>query len=262
MAVLQRVPVKQRFGRMKLKPSDYARRLRQASAARRTAYRGLMLRGRVQLPSRLFARPGELKGVDTDIDFGAGTVLSTTNTNAGIFVLNLIVPGSASFNRIGRKVRLVSVRYQGLCVHQYAATATTGTMNANQIRVLLVWDKQPSGAIPTFDTIFGKTVADGTESTDYLDGLKYDNTGRFRVLRDTRYESSPQGQNENGGTVDAMQNSFNLDEFVKLGNLETVYSGQSNPQTTAAAYRDWETDRKSTRLNSSHSGESRMPSSA
>ena len=27
-------------------------------------------------------------------------------------------------------------------------------------------------------------------------------------------------------------------------------------------YRDWETNRKSTRLNSSHSGESRMPSSA
>ena len=27
-------------------------------------------------------------------------------------------------------------------------------------------------------------------------------------------------------------------------------------------YRDWETDRKSTRLNYSHSGESRMPSSA
>ena len=31
---------------------------------------------------------------------------------------------------------------------------------------------------------------------------------------------------------------------------------------THATYRDWETDRKSTRLNSSHSGESRMPSSA
>ena len=31
---------------------------------------------------------------------------------------------------------------------------------------------------------------------------------------------------------------------------------------TAGTYRDWETDRKSTRLNSSHSGESRMPSSA
>ena len=29
-----------------------------------------------------------------------------------------------------------------------------------------------------------------------------------------------------------------------------------------AQYRDWETDRKSTRLNSSHSGEARRPSSA
>ena len=32
--------------------------------------------------------------------------------------------------------------------------------------------------------------------------------------------------------------------------------------TNETGYRDWETDRKSTRLNSSHSGESRMPSSA
>ena len=33
-------------------------------------------------------------------------------------------------------------------------------------------------------------------------------------------------------------------------------------QTTYIAYRDWETDRKSTRLNSSHITRSRMPSSA
>ena len=32
--------------------------------------------------------------------------------------------------------------------------------------------------------------------------------------------------------------------------------------TTQICYRDWETDRKSTRLNSSHSAKSRMPSSA
>ena len=34
------------------------------------------------------------------------------------------------------------------------------------------------------------------------------------------------------------------------------------PNPTLAPYRDWETDRKSTRLNSSHSAKSRMPSSA
>ena len=36
----------------------------------------------------------------------------------------------------------------------------------------------------------------------------------------------------------------------------------NSPGTIDSDYRDWETDRKSTRLNSSHSGESRMPSSA
>ena len=42
---------------------------------------------------------------------------------------------------------------------------------------------------------------------------------------------------------------------------QTLHMGkyQHNPEKL---YRDWETDRKSTRLNSSHSGESRMPSSA
>ena len=33
-------------------------------------------------------------------------------------------------------------------------------------------------------------------------------------------------------------------------------------ETSYGHYRDWETDRKSTRLNSSHSAKSRMPSSA
>ena len=36
----------------------------------------------------------------------------------------------------------------------------------------------------------------------------------------------------------------------------------SSSAHTAPGYRDWETDRKSTRLNSSHSAKSRMPSSA
>ena len=41
-----------------------------------------------------------------------------------------------------------------------------------------------------------------------------------------------------------------------------ILSGKMTFKEIMAIYRDWETDRKSTRLNSSHSGESRMPSSA
>ena len=41
-----------------------------------------------------------------------------------------------------------------------------------------------------------------------------------------------------------------------------VYSNDYGFYMDETAYRDWETDRKSTRLNSSHSAKSRMPSSA
>ena len=49
-------------------------------------------------------------------------------------------------------------------------------------------------------------------------------------------------------------------DFINVGDYNT---GNFNLlKNTALPYRDWETDRKSTRLNSSHSAKSRMPSSA
>ena len=47
--------------------------------------------------------------------------------------------------------------------------------------------------------------------------------------------------------------------FVALG--DSMTEGMSD-EVIGGKYRDWETDRKSTRLNSSHSAKSRMPSSA
>ena len=51
--------------------------------------------------------------------------------------------------------------------------------------------------------------------------------------------------------------------MIKLGDT-TAYDVKEIAQAfnLSTAYRDWETDRKSTRLNSSHSAKSRMPSSA
>ena len=47
-----------------------------------------------------------------------------------------------------------------------------------------------------------------------------------------------------------------------VGFSEKDVDGKIGPKTIANIYRDWETDRKSKRLNSSHSRASRMPSSA
>ena len=55
-----------------------------------------------------------------------------------------------------------------------------------------------------------------------------------------------------------------LDDQFPLVVWQTGSGTQSNMNVNEviASYRDWETDRKSTRLNSSHSAKSRMPSSA
>ena len=44
--------------------------------------------------------------------------------------------------------------------------------------------------------------------------------------------------------------------------VNAVQNDTNNGWDDGATYRDWETDRKSTRLNSSHITRSRMPSSA
>ena len=54
-----------------------------------------------------------------------------------------------------------------------------------------------------------------------------------------------------------------VDDFVQMIKDTFVHPSISFTDIIySIRYRDWETDRKSTRLNSSHSAKSRMPSSA
>jgi len=173
----------------------------------------------------------ELKGMDTDVSIN--DVLATLTTNVGIIALNLLEPGSGSFNRVGRKVKMQSVRIKGILYGSHAPAATTGDLAGNECRMMVVYDKQPSGAIPVFDAMFGWTSQDGTEASTYYAPLKYDNTARFRVLRDWYTCSNLGAHNAEGGTTDLIQNIFHVDEFIKLPSLETVFSGQSDPCTIA-----------------------------
>jgi len=173
----------------------------------------------------------ELRGVDTTI--AVADILNTTNTNVDVIPLNLVVPGNGSFNRQGRKIRMKSVRCFGSLACVIGETATTSSLAGVIVRLVVVYDKQPSGVLPTFDTIFGHTLPDGTEASSFLDPLRYDNTSRFRVLRDLRKDFNPMLWNNAGGTVDGQIMVANFDEYIKLPDLETVYSGQSSPQTIA-----------------------------
>lgn len=177
-------------------------------------------------------RAPEKKGMDTALTV-AGPVLATTNTNGDCFVLDLIQQGAGSWNRNGRKVSLTSIRLRGTVVWIYANQAVTNDIGANTLRMVVVWDKQPSGAaIPTFDTVFGKTDQSGTESTTMLDPIKYDNMDRFQVLRDCVMDFKVR-VDATGGTTNLVTETRTFDEFIKLGSREVVFQGQSNPMTIA-----------------------------
>lgn len=178
------------------------------------------------------AAGGEKKGVDTYLTLNP--VLATTNTNGSCFVLNLIQQGAGSWNRIGRKVNLLSARIRFSVTHTYGATAVTNTVGGNQLRMVVVWDKQPSGgAIPTFDTVFGTTDQTGAEVGTILDPIRYDNMDRFAILRDCIVNPTVEATPATGGSANLVFNYLQVDEYIKLGGREVVFSGQSAPMTIA-----------------------------
>ena len=70
-----------------------------------------------------------------------------------------------------------------------------------------------------------------------------------------------QGGTRSSKTYSIMQLMYLIALWSKKPLIISVTS-RHLPHLKLGSYRDWETDRKSTRLNSSHSAKSRMPSSA
>lgn len=217
-----------------------AKRARTGPSSRATGPSGAMV-------SQVYGRPGsgEVKGVDSDI---SQSLIATTSTNVGIDVLNLIAPGTASFNRVGRKTVLKSVKISGVLQWVNEPTFATGVGRIPVARAILVWDSQPSGTIPTFDSIFGTTLQAGTEQvTSIMDPIKYDGMERFRVIRDFRYTPGANPIPVSFGSAPKITWATHVNEYVKLPPLKSNYSGQTATQTIAdiasgALYLIWRTE--------------------
>ena len=172
---------------------------------------------------------GEKKGMDTAITFAQ--IPSTVNDNSGMIVLNLIQQGAGSWNRVGRKVNLRSIRIRGDIIHQQV-TGASGFTTGQVVRCVVVWDKQPSsGTIPKWSDIFGFTAQDGTEGTSMYAPIRYDNMDRFSILRDVTYDPQPGAKAQT--SPDTVSYFNTIDEYIRLGDRECVFSGQSNPMTIA-----------------------------
>lgn len=110
------------------------------------------------------------------IDTTFGTPSSPDNTlfqGAGaVTLLSGVAQGDDNFNRIGRKITVVSLAYK---FHLVNTVTTIGTNSPYGARIMFVWDKQPNGALPA--------VVDILQTTDITSPLSANNEGRFKVLK-------------------------------------------------------------------------------
>jgi len=170
----------------------------------------------------------ELRGFDTPISLTP--IIDTTTTNASSYFLNGTSQGSASWNRIGNKIAMQSLRIRGIIGSLLLPDGTTGNMQDNYVRMVVVYDKTPSGVLPNWNDIFGDTNNLGTTSSSIFDSLNLLRTKRFRVLKDCNYAINA-GASPAAGTGKGQNVSQYFDEFVPLKGLETQYTASQSPPT-------------------------------
>lgn len=163
----------------------------------------------------------ELKSVDTSNGF---TNFAYAGGGAGVSVnvLNLLTPGTGDGQRIGRQCNLRSLEVRG---HVEWVGVNTAAELQMCLRMLLIFDRQPNGAVPVW--------ADIMNAVDPFALPLTANKERFVILRDRQIIAPPIGINGAASAfpggypgADRMEpQSWNYHEYVKLKGLETTFKG-------------------------------------
>lgn len=146
---------------------DYAMRYSRASVG-----------GPVKVPRTMNWNPGtEIKTCDlSNIQLVPGTLAAP----AGV-AMNIINQGAGSYNRIGRKISLLSYSINGSF---QVNPAFNGSLADNQCRFFVVYDRQPpdTGAVPPYNEIYLDQGAAGTTLSTSNSNPNEDNRNRFTIL--------------------------------------------------------------------------------
>lgn len=133
---------------------------------------------------------GEVKFFDTDVIDPAASLPVIGSVTAsepgvaftGITVVNKVLQGASSYNRIGNKIQIKSI--------QFRATLFTSAANG-QARVMIVYDRQPNGAFPGIQDILSDNIS---TAPGYHSGVNMANRERFLIMRDQFLNFSSVGE--------------------------------------------------------------------
>lgn len=137
----------------------------------------------------------------------------------GFPCLNAVVNGAELYQRTGRKIYMKSLHLRGF-IRPTGANATSGIL-----RMILFYDSQPNAAAP----LIGNLIQDSNAAaaTTYDSEINLTNRQRFKILRDYQVYAPATGGADlvSGVLPDPIMNTMNIDWFIKLKGLETIYNG-------------------------------------
>lgn len=186
---------------------------------------------RSAVPAIYRSSKGEVKAlVISQTTAAPGGAALALNATGSIIPLNLIQAGSSFFNRIGRKVEMISVRFVG----NFNLLNVSRATGADYARIVLVYDRQANGALPALADIFQDTEQSGTNTTQANSGINLNNRERFAVIADKRI-MLPAVTTTAGVPSGLWPTSFDndkissVDMFRKLKGMTVHYGADSSP---------------------------------
>jgi len=186
-------------------------------------------RRKMRLPAML-SNVGHEKKVLLTSNATSGSAALALNATGTIQALNMIQVGSSMFNRIGRRVELVSVRF---CAFVNTIVGIR-TPIVDHCRIVIVYDRQTNGAYPQISDVLADTDQVGANTTTSLSGINMNNRERFITLMDHRFYT-PAGAVSATGVLSLAYPTDSeylqpiKSEFRRLPKLTTHYRADSNP---------------------------------
>lgn len=107
---------------------------------------------------------------------------ATADTAGVIQILNGMAGGNTQITRIGNEISCTSIQFRGRIVQNSDAE-----LNATEVRLAVLWDRQPNGANPTIAGLDNGILNNVTVTDLLLSPYTYENQDRYRILYDKRF---------------------------------------------------------------------------
>ena len=144
------------------------------------------------------------------------------------------------YHREGRSAWLKTLRVRIGLSYVYNETLVTGSISAISGRVTIVHDINPEGTLPSWSNVLANYDNSGATSQNFRSFASFQNTDRYRILRDEIIEFNPQYYHKAGLSDDKDTLAVERDYFLKFTNKKNQKGKEVrfNPNATGGAISD------------------------